>query len=145
MLSGNYTSIRIFDTYIEMLMGFPPKTCGMSGVCTCYFTVEGDGTVFPCDFYVIDRYKMGNIHLQSFEQMATSEAAKRFVKESHHVDKRCRTCKWFFICRGGCRRDRETFINGKASLNKYCQSYKAFFEYAFPRLQELAMLVRRSR
>lgn len=145
MLSGNYTSIRIFDTYIEMLMGFPPKTCGMSGVCTCYFTVEGDGTVFPCDFYVIDRYKMGNIHLQGFEQMATSEAAKRFVKESYHVDDRCRACKWFFICRGGCRRDREPFINGKASINKYCQSYKSFFEYAFPKLQELAMLVSRSR
>ena len=23
--------------------------------------VEGDGGVFPCDFYVVDKYKTGNI------------------------------------------------------------------------------------
>lgn len=57
-LSGNYVSVRNFDNYIRMLQGYPPESCGMNGICSCQFVVEGDGSVFPCDFYVLDRWKL---------------------------------------------------------------------------------------
>lgn len=139
---GQYVSVRNFDNYVTMLMGKRPESCGMSGVCTCYFVVESDGSVYPCDFYVLDRYRMGNIHLHGFAQLAESETALQFINESRHVDDACKKCRWFQVCRGGCRRNREPFAGGKPTLNRYCTAYQAFFNYSFTRLNELAIIAK---
>lgn len=140
--NNNYISIRNFDNYVSVIMGNQPECCGMSGVCTSYFVIESNGSVYPCDFYVLDRYNMGNIDIQSFSQLANSETAKTFVKESYHVDDECKNCIWLQICRGGCRRNREPFINGKPVLNQYCQAYKEFFSNSIEKLREIAMIVK---
>ena len=137
-MRGDYVSVRIFDNYIGILMGRPPENCAMNGVCSCYFLIEGDGSVFPCDFYVLDEWKLGNVNKDSFARMLNSETAHKFVEVSRHVDEKCLKCKWQKICRGGCRRDREPIIDGKPSLNKYCSAYKDFFEYAYERMEEIA-------
>lgn len=138
--SGNYISVRNFDNYISLLMGRQPESCGMSGICSCYFVIESDGSVYPCDFYVLDRYRMGNIRLQNFEQLLHSEAAIQFVEPSRHVDAACKGCRWFPLCRGGCRRHREPFTDGMPGLNHFCDAYQAFFSHAFPRMRELAAI-----
>lgn len=84
-----------------------------AGVCSSDFTVEGDGCVYPCDFYVLDRYRMGSVLEDSFAAMAGSEAAVRFVEESKPVDSSCQSCGYFPFCRGGCRRYREPFVDGR--------------------------------
>lgn len=141
-MSGNYISIRNFDNYVSMLMGRQPESCGMSGVCACYFLVESNGSVYPCDFYVLDRYLMGNVKLQSFDQMIRSEAAKRFIDESRYIKSECKSCKWLHICRGGCKRHREPFDdNGRPGLNRFCKAYKEFFDYSYDRLIKLARYV----
>ncbi len=129
---GSYVSIRQFENYVQMLRGNPPESCGMSGRCACYFVVEADGSVYPCDFYVLDEWQLGSIFEGSFAALQSSETAQRFIGGSACLDPKCRACKWYPLCRGGCRRDRE------AERNYFCQSYMDFFEYALPRLQELA-------
>ena len=59
--AGRYTSVRLFEDYVELAMGLPPSTCATSGRCGAYFVVEGDGSVYPCDFYALDRWKLGNL------------------------------------------------------------------------------------
>jgi len=137
---GNFISIRYFDNLIGMVMGYPPESCGMAGICTCYFVIEADGSAFPCDFYVIDEWKLGNIKNTSFSEMTNTENAIRFVDVSKYVSPECRTCTYFRLCRGGCRRNREPFKDGLPDLNYYCSSYREFFEYAGKRLEELAWL-----
>lgn len=144
-MNRDYMSIRLFDNYVSMLMGMPPESCGLSGVCSCNFVVEADGSVYPCDFYVLDSYRLGNIHQNTFGEMRTSENAERFVKESASIDERCKKCKWFPICRGGCRRNREPFSSGKPMLNFYCESFYDFFEYSIARMQKMAAVVMQSR
>jgi uncharacterized protein len=139
---GNYVSIRMFDDYVHMLLGKPPGSCGMSGVCTCYFVVESGGNVYPCDFYVLDEFQIGDIHHNSFHDMQNSENARRFVSGSMPVASECQKCKWFQLCRGGCRRCREPFVNGEPGLNQFCESYKMFFEHSYEKLCEIAQLVR---
>ena len=57
--------------------------------------------------------------------MAQSETAVRFIKESLPVPERCRSCKFFPLCRaGGCKRTRESA--------DYCAAYKAFFSACLP-------------
>lgn len=140
-MKRRYVSIRAFDNYIGMLMGRPPESCAMNGVCGRYFLAEADGSIYPCDFYVLDEWRLGNIDAETFEQMEQSETAVKFLKSSEYIDGKCRMCKWFGLCRGGCRRDREPFENGKPGLNIYCESYAAFFEYAWERMRQMARMI----
>ena len=136
--SGNIVSIRYFDNLIEMLAGYPAESCGMSGMCTSYFVIEADGGVYPCDFYVIDQWRLGSISSNAFEELKICKEAKEFVDVSKYVDPLCHECEFYMLCRGGCRRSREPFIDGKPVLNYYCPSFKEFFHYAGKRLQEIA-------
>lgn len=138
---GQYTSVRAFDNYVTMLMGKRPESCGMSGVCTAYNLVEANGNVYPCDFYVLDRYLLGNIHTHTFTDFANSPIAKDFVTQSLHVDNACRRCKWYRICHGGCKRCREPFVNGRPGLNRFCEAYKGFFKYAYPKMESMARIM----
>ncbi len=141
--NGNIISIRYFDNLVSMLMGYPPENCGMSGVCRCQFVVEADGGVYPCDFYVIDQWNLGNLKESDFDEIAKSDVVKEFIEVSRYVDPKCRQCKWLNLCRGGCRRNREPFADGKPILNYLCSSYMEFFEYTAPRLYDLARIFSR--
>ena len=134
-------SIRYFDNLVLMLLGRPPESCGMLGRCTFQHVIEADGSVFPCDFYVLDSYKLGNIHTDSFEDIAKAREKIGFVEKSLHVDPECQTCKWYSLCRGGCRRDRDTFTGKPLEKNRFCASYKAFFPYVYERLAEIARII----
>lgn len=137
-IQGNYYSVRTFDNYIRILMGERPENCAMSGVCQAYALVEADGCVYPCDFYALDDYKIGNIHNDTFTSMIKSETASRFIAPSKIVLEECRSCNYYFICRGGCRREREPLINGIPALNRYCGAYREFFDYSILRLMKIA-------
>jgi uncharacterized protein len=141
-MAGQYISIRHFDNWVHMLQGRPPETCSMSGRCTCYGVVEADGSVYPCDFYVLDQWKLGNIHEMSFAEMLSGELAQKFVADSIPLAEKCRTCRHYAICRGGCRRDREPLEQENGALNIYCEAYEAFFDYAMERLRQVARIAR---
>lgn len=138
IIKGNIISIRYFDNLISMAMGFHPETCGMSGQCSCQNVIEADGSVFPCDFYAIDEWCLGNFKDYSFDELRNSETANRFIKSSEYIDPECKECKWFNLCYGSCRRYREPFENGKPVLNYFCPAYKEFFKHCGDRIYSLA-------
>lgn len=57
--SGQYHSIRLFDDQIRLLLGDSGSTCATCGQCGAYFVVEGDGSVYPCDFFALDEWRLG--------------------------------------------------------------------------------------
>ena len=136
---NDYYSIRAFDNYVRMLAGQPAESCSMKGVCTAYALIEADGSVYPCDFYAIDEYLLGNVNTHDFEEMLTGCKAERFISPSRQIDPTCASCEYHFICKGGCRRDREPVKNGVPLLNRYCEAYKLFFSYALPRLKAISL------
>ena len=73
--AGETMDIRMFSNLAQMAAGYPAEECGMNGCCNCYFVVEGDGSVYPCDFYCMDEWKLGTVN-DGFVQMKTSEKAK---------------------------------------------------------------------
>lgn len=140
-MAGNYVSIRNFDNYVQMRMGLSPESCAMMGHCSCNPTVEGDGSVYPCDFYVLDAHRLGNVHTDSFEEMIRGEVAAQFTAHSATTDGACLTCPYFALCRGGCRREREPLSDGK---NRFCSAYRAFFTHALPKITEMAQILLRN-
>lgn len=131
--AGRFIYIRYFENLLGMLLGRPPEHCGLSGRCALQHVIEADGSVYPCDFYCLDQWRLGNILEEDFAALDSAATAQRFLEESLAAPEDCGGCEYRFICRGGCRRDREGL-----GLNYFCQAYKEFFSYALPRLRELA-------
>ena len=140
-VAGETMDIRMFSNLAQMAAGYPAEECGMNGCCNCYFVVEGDGSVYPCDFYCMDAWKLGTVK-DGFVQMKTSEKAKAFVEASRPVCAACQECPYFSLCRGGCRRWREPFVDGKPGLNQLCPAYRMFFAHASERMERLGVYIR---
>ena len=115
----------------------------MYGRCSMQNVVESDGTVYPCDFYALDAWQMGNLKdpdtdFVKLQKIAAEEAGSKrtpFFAAADRRDDRCRTCRWYPLCRGGCRRD--CVDEGERRRNYYCEAYQEFFEYAVERLEWL--------
>lgn len=130
---GHYVSIRLFDDYLRLLWGMVPSSCAASGACGSYLVVESDGSLYPCDFYVLDEWKLGNIHSLSVPQALASPVSQRFLAQREPLPDACRTCPYAYVCRGGCKRDWTA-----RRENYYCPAYRRFFAYALPRLRQIA-------
>ena len=140
--AGIYISIRDFDNIAGILMGKRPEICTLQGHCSCNIVIEANGNVYPCDFYVLDEYLLGNINDMEIKDMIINPVAKRFLAESEmKVTDECKSCKWLNLCRTGCRRYKEPLqkTNGK---NFFCDAYKNFFEYTIDRLKTVPEILR---
>lgn len=138
---GVQIDIRDFSNWIQMAAGFPPESCGMRGICECYFVVEGDGSVYPCDFYAADEWILGTVE-DDFCKLVQSDRARQFIECSLPIHDKCRKCQYFALCRGGCRRWREPFVNGAPSLNCLCEAYRLFFDHCWDRILLLGQYLR---
>lgn len=134
---GRYTSVRLFDDYVHLAMGLPPSTCATGGHCGAYFVVEADGGVYPCDFYVLDEWKMGNLHETPLAELQNSPRAQEFLEKGNRRPAECAGCPWQYLCFGGCKRDWTAGADGD-TRNYYCPAFRRFFAYAEPRLRRIA-------
>jgi len=140
VMNGRFIYIRQFENYVGMLLGRPAESCGMMGCCSMQYVVEADGGVYPCDFYVLDQYRLGSLRDQSFEEVDEKRREMRFIEASMEKDEACYKCPWHPLCRGGCRRDRDDG-DGQLKRSRLCAAYQEFFPYALPRLQLIAQRV----
>ncbi len=130
--------VRMFSNLAQMAAGYPAEECGMNGECTCYFAVEGDGSVYPCDFYCLDEWRLGTVK-DSFKSLFNSDKAKEFVQYSRKLSQKCEKCPYYSLCRGGCRRWREG--GSLAGLNYLCRAYEIFYKHSWDQIQRLGKYI----
>ena len=140
IMAGKYMSVREFDNFVMLAAGRDAECCGMNGMCPANLVIEADGGAYPCDFYVLDEWRMGNVIDTPLIELFESDIAKEFRRRSRQIPEKCRKCKYFRLCRGGCARYREPSDENGLGMNKYCESYLEFFEYAAPKLVRLAQM-----
>lgn len=131
--AGKHTYNRYFENLLMVLAGQTPESCSMQGHCAPHLVVEADGSVYPCDFYVLDKWKLGSICTDSLAQLEQQRRALGFLEASLPVPSICRACRWYPLCRNGCRRNRDE----ATGVNRFCGAYKGFLEYAYPRLAQV--------
>lgn len=141
---GRYVSIRHLDNWLSILLGERPESCAMTGRCSVQFVVEGDGGVYPCDFYVTDEWRLGTVGQETFAQMNSCETARRFITASLEVPEACRACEFYPLCRNGCRRDRLT-AEDRLDRSCYCGAYRRFFTERYPALCDAARYILQAR
>lgn len=140
---GKQPYIRQFENYLAILMGHRPEACDQSGVCNYQYVVEADGEVYPCDFYVLDEYKLGNLNNCTMDMIDEKRHETGFLEYSLTDHENCKLCRYYNICRGGCRRHRTIEEADGNHKNVFCESYQMFFDHALGRMTELARQLNR--
>lgn len=140
---GDYVSLRLFEDLVFNAMGQPCASCAVSGQCGQYLVVESNGDVYPCDFYCLDPWHLGNIRQNTVQQLLRCEKAIAFSTQRSQVSEACSRCPYSRLCKGGCFRDWERTDSGYH--NYYCDAFREFFAYAMPYIQEIASAEQRSR
>ena len=143
-MAGNYISIRFFDNLVNITGGNPSEQCGMLGICPGQLVIEADGSVYPCDFYCVNYWKLGNINDMSIDEIGSTEKMKEFRSTSLYKDEKCAACDVYELCRGGCRRNRDLTPAGKAGENIYCEALYHFYTFAKPYLIQMVKKLRQN-
>ncbi len=136
--TGKAPYIRQFENYIGILMGYRPEACNQCGVCGIQYVVEADGGVYPCDFYMLDSYRIGNFNEDRLEKLDEKRKEIRFVERSMSLSGKCWECAYYKLCRGGCQRNRDYDSATGRYGNYYCESYRIFFRECREMLEEVA-------
>lgn len=134
LLKGTYVSVRHIDNYVGILMGRQPESCAMCGTCGHYCVVEANGDVYPCDFYCKKERLLCSVYDERPFEM--NDKHREFIEESKIIHDTCKNCRYYVLCRGGCKRNRTDGF----TKNQYCTAYYHFFEYSVQRMKLAAKL-----
>ena len=107
---GQLVQVNLFDNLLGMLLGYPPYQCGMLGRCSVQYVVEANGDVYPCDFYCLDEYRLGNLADAPLRELGRSARAEAFLAKQSCRRDPCATCPYARICNGGCRRQSVCYL-----------------------------------
>ena len=137
MKKNKIINIRFFDNILKMYLGMEPEACSMRQMCHIQNVVEADGSVYPCDFYAYDDYKLGNVNEVNFTKILDFKKSIDFVKESLITNHDCAKCEWYKYCKNGCRRYRDNGDKNSnlSDPNYYCSVYKSFYSYTDSRFK----------
>lgn len=138
---GKQPYIRQFENYVAILLGNIPDCCDQSGSCQIQYVIEADGSAYPCDFYAMDEYCLGNLKDMEWEEIDRNRKNMKFIENSVSQRENCIGCQYYPVCRGGCTRNFQK--NEDSSYQNYfCQSYKIFFDHHYEKLVEIADHIR---
>lgn len=129
---GQIISIRFFENILMNIIGMGAESCDMRGECSIQNVIEADGSVYPCDFYVYDKWKIGDINKDNFQEIIFNSISNDFLKESSSSSEKCAQCKWKSICKGGCKR---YWYNNEKHI--FCEGISEFLDYSIVRFIEI--------
>lgn len=108
---GNYISVKLFDDIVNLFVRRQVTSCGLHGRCQLQHIVEADGSLYPCDFYVLDQYKGGNLAEMSLAQADSLLHNTGFIDSRKALPTACETCRYRNICAGGCKRMENVYVS----------------------------------
>jgi uncharacterized protein len=125
----NLISIRMFNGILASLQGYPKGYCTFEKECADYLLVEWNGDIYPCDFFVKQSYKLGNILKEGLSPLK-NKRDNSFKILKRELSKDCLNCKWLELCYGGCIKDKFFPDNPHPDKSFFCEGYKLFFKYS---------------
>lgn len=122
--------IRFFDNIAEALAGQKPGSCTLHETCDSYAVVEYNGDVYPCDFFVESGWKLGNILVDSWPEIARRQRRYQFAAKKTIPHPECEVCQYQSICHGGCPKFRHGPHRRFEDLDYFCAAYKMIYARA---------------
>jgi uncharacterized protein len=132
-------SIRFFDNILSVYLHQEAEWCVHRQTCPKTLILEQNGDAYPCDFYIHDDYKLGNVGVDSLTDLLSSPKYTDFLRMKPDLPEKCKSCRYLKLCHGGCPRNRawgqaDELVNP----DYFCESYLQFYEYAHERMEKAA-------
>ncbi len=122
--------IQIFEEILNAWFNGNTNICYFKKECGNSMVLEHNGDLYSCDHFVNPNHKLGNIKEDSFQKLISSTKQIEFGKyKSKNLSNKCRECEYYFICHGGCLKNRRIDNNYE---NYLCEGYKKLFKYTEP-------------
>jgi uncharacterized protein len=135
-------SLGHVDSVLQHLVNGRPSLCTMGDDCRRYFLIEADGGIYPCDFFVREGFRIGNVTHTSWESALNSPVTRRFGKRKAELGSTCRRCRYKDRCMGDCPRLRVQTSPDADPVSALCPGWLRFFRHAEKPLESLAALIR---
>ncbi|MCM3341416.1 anaerobic sulfatase maturase [Paenibacillus sp. MER TA 81-3] len=136
-------SVRMFDNVLQVEVGMEPEMCIHRSSCPQTLILEQNGDAYPCDFFIHERYKLGNVATDELQHILNHPGWKQFLQMKQDMPAACRQCEYERFCHGGCPRNR---IGQGWEINEhtdyFCASYRMLYAYAAEQIRHLGRVIR---
>jgi len=132
--------IQFFEECVKAWLGIKTNLCTVSEYCGNNLALEQNGDLYSCDHYVYFKNRLGNIKNTKIVDLIHSSKQIKFAElKINKLPEICRECKYFFVCHGGCPKNRlKEYKSSGKNVNYLCEAYKCFFDYASPYFNSIA-------
>ena len=131
-------TIRQFHSIIQGLLGGRYRLCTYSGRCQRFFSVDYNGDVYPCeDDIPTENLRFGNIE-EGWKIILQSEKYQQYCQLIVDLRQKCRECRWYNVCRGGCTRYYNILVEGVEHKNYFCEAEKTIFQHIDERINTVS-------
>lgn len=135
-------SVRFFDNILAVYLHQQAELCTHQQTCPKTIIFEQNGDAYPCDFFIHNQYKLGNIRNESLESLINNEIMEEFSAKKPALPAQCQSCEFLPLCHGGCPRNR-IGENNELIVEYFCQSYKQLYRYVHEGMLEVATHVKK--
>lgn len=124
------SSERTADTFIDLVFGSLRGICSHSDCRYGWMGINSDGSLYPCDRYLPERYSMGNI--RDFKDIDSVYKTTNYKLYDLEIEKRkynhCNDCGFYTYCSGGCNATHiSKFGNGSGVDEFSCEIFRREF------------------
>ena len=139
--------VQHFEVALALVVGLPSPLCIFGKTCGKATAIEHDGTLYSCDHFVYDDFKLGNVNEEHLRDMLVSRLQIRFgVDKFTKLPRYCKQCEFLPLCYGECPKNRILKApEDQPGLNYLCEGLKIYFAHITPVLQMMAKELRAGR
>ncbi|MGM0904178.1 MAG: anaerobic sulfatase maturase [Bacillota bacterium] len=137
-------SIRFFDNMLAVYLHESAEACFHQKSCPKTIVFEQNGDAYPCDYFIDEQHKLGNIKQDSLESIINNERMDLFLTKKPLLPDQCKSCEFLHLCHGGCPRNRIGEDNTNA-VEYFCKSFKRVYRYGHERMLALATGIKKQR
>ncbi|MCP4153559.1 MAG: SPASM domain-containing protein [bacterium] len=106
--------------------------------------MEHNGDIYPCDFFVRENLKLGNIMDISWEEVLAAPLYKDFRIQKSRFNPACMTCNCRDLCMGDCLKNRIYGNSNARNISWLCTGWQQLIGHSRDKLQDLADGIRGS-
>ena len=135
--------VNQFDAALACWCGVQPGLCAFAQTCGGNAVIEHNGDLYPCDHFVYQDYRIGNVIETDLRTLMNSQKQIKFgIDKRNGLPEKCLRCRWFFACHGECPKHRFNATDkGETGLNALCEGYEIFFSHISPYMDEMKKLL----
>lgn len=140
-----HVSIRLFEDILIYYLDRVHVSCTWMGSCDSYLLVEHNGDLYPCDFFVEPRWRLGNLMEQPLQELEVSPLRQEFASLKKAPDE-CSSCPVLSFCNGDCIRYRDDDGGGWSARSYYSPVVTRLIKHMephLPRIREMVMDIRK--